>query len=141
MPRRDPTDVIVSVADVYSEVSKMMSERVDPNYLGELNIEHWSVGMERALAFREAGNDHRFYDMHFRAVQRDPIGEVRGLYEWLGEPVTEEFEQGMARWWRENAETRTPNVHPQPETFGIDLERVRPLFAKYVERMEQWTAR
>ena len=141
MTHRDPTDVIVSVADVYSEVSKMMSERVDPNYLGELNIEHWSVGMERALAFREAGNDHRFYDMHFRAVQRDPIGEVRGLDEWLGEPVTEEFEQGMARWWRENAETRTPNVHPQPETFGIDLERVRPLFAKYVERMEQWTAR
>ena len=76
--------MIVSVADVYSEVSKMMSESVDPHYLGELNIEHWSVGMERALAFREAGNDHRFYDMHFRAVQRDPIAEVRGLYEWLG---------------------------------------------------------
>jgi hypothetical protein len=141
MTHRDPTDVMVSVADVFLEVSKMMSEQVDLPYLGRLNVEHWSVGMERALAFRDAGNGHRFYDMHFQAVQRDPIGEVRGLYQWLGEPVTEAFEQGMARWWREHAETRAPNVHPDPATFGLDLEAVRPRFAKYVERMEQWTAR
>lgn len=141
MTHRDPTDVMVSVADVFSEVSKLMSEQVDLRTLGPLNVEHWSVGMERALAFRDAGNDHRFYDMHFEAVQRDPIGEVRRLYEWLDEPVTEEFEQGMARWWREHAETRAANVHPEPASFGLDLEHVRPRFAKYVERMEQWTAR
>jgi len=141
MTHRDPTDVMVSVADVFLEVSKLMSEQVDLHYLARLNVEHWSVGMERALAFREAGNDHRFFDMHFQAVQRDPVGEVRRLYEWLGEPVTDEFEQGMARWWRENAETRAANVHPDAAAFGLDLERVRPLFAKYVERMARWTAR
>jgi hypothetical protein len=141
MTHRDPTDVMVSVADLYAEVSAMFSKENDLHYLGELNIEHWSVGMERALAFRDAGNDHRFYDLHFQAVQRDPIREVRGLYAWLGEPVTEEFEAAMQRWWRENAEPRTRNVHPDPAAFGIDLERVRPLFADYVERMSRWTAR
>ncbi len=141
MTHRDPTDVMVSVADVFYEVSKLMSEAPDLHYLGRLNVEHWSVGMERALAFRDAGNDARFYDMHFQALQRDPIGEVRHLYAWLGEPVSETFEQGMERWWRENAETREASVHPEPAAFGLDLERVRPLFAKYVERMEQWTAR
>jgi hypothetical protein len=141
MTHRDPTEVIVSVADLYSEVSQMFSEDIDLHYLGTLNVGDWSVGMERALAFRDAGNDHRFYDMDFRAMQRDPIGEVRGLYAWLGEPVTEAFELGMGRWWRENAESREPNVHPEPETFGIDLEQVRPLFAEYVDRMSKWTAR
>jgi len=140
MTHRDPTDVMVSVADVFSEVRKLMSEGVDLASLGPLNALHWSVGMERALAFRDAGNEHRFHDMSFRAVQRDPIGEVRRLYAWLGEPVSEAFERGMARWWRENAEARSQNVHPDAATFGLDLERVRPLFAKYVERMEQWTA-
>ena len=42
-------------------------------------------------------------------------------------PVTEAFEEGMKRWWRENAETRAANVHPDPATFGIDLgERFDP---------------
>jgi hypothetical protein len=141
MTHRDPTDVMVSVVDVFCEVSKLMSETPDLHYLGRMNVEHWSVGMERALAFRDAGNDGRFYDMHFQAVQRDPIGEVRRLYAWLGEPVSEAFERGMERWWRENAETRAASVHPEPAAFGLDLERVRPLFAEYVERMEQWTTR
>lgn len=141
MTHRDPTEVIVSAADLYSEVARMASDEVDLHYMGALNVEHWSLGMERAMAFRDAGNDHRFYDMDFRAVQRDPLGEVRGLYAWLGEPVSEAFAKGMERWWRENAESRALNVHPEPARFGIDLDAVRPLFADYVERAAKWTDR
>jgi len=39
------------------------STATGPMDLGALNLEHWSVGMERALAFRDRGNDHRFYDI------------------------------------------------------------------------------
>ena len=141
MTHRDPTEVIVSVADLYAEVAQMFSDDIDLHYLGRLNVEHWSVGMDRTLAFRDAGNDPRFYDIDFRAMQRDPIGEVHGLYAWLGEPVTVAFEDGMRRWWQENAERRAPSVHPDPETFGIDLADVRPLFADYTARVAKWTAR
>lgn len=134
MTHRDPAEVMVSVADVYAEVGRMFSDDVDLRYLGGLNIEQWSLAMRRALAFRDAGHEHRFFDMDHRAVQRDPIGEVRRLYAWLGEPVTPEFEAGMRRWWRENAESREQNVHPDPAEFGIDLEKVRPLFADYIAR-------
>ena len=134
MTHRDPAEVMVSVADVYAEVGRMFSDDVDLHYLGSINIEQWSMAMRRALAFRDAGREHRFFDMDHRAVQRDPIGEVRRLYAWLDEPVTPEFEAGMRRWWRENAESREQNVHPDPAAFGIDLEQVRPLFADYVAR-------
>jgi hypothetical protein len=140
MTHRDPADVIVSVADVYLEIGGMFSEEIDLHYLGALNIEHWSVGMQRALAFRDRGNDQRFYDIDFRAMQTDPIGEVSKLYAWLGEPVTPEFEAGMARWWQEFAANRQQNVHPDPEMFGIVLDDVRPLFADYTARAAQWTA-
>jgi hypothetical protein len=141
MTHRDPADVIVSVADVYLEIGSMFSEDLDLRYLGELNVEHWSVGMERALAFRDRGNDHRFFDIDFRVMQTDPIGEVAKLYAWLGEPVTPDFEAGMVRWWQEFAATRQQNVHPDPATFGIVLDDVRPLFAEYTARSAQWTAR
>ena len=73
------------------------------------------------------------------AMQADPIGEVRGLYEWLGEPVTEEFESGMRRWWEANSANREPTKHSDPASYGLDLEQVRPLFADYVSRSKRWT--
>jgi hypothetical protein len=135
MTHRDPSEVIVSVADVYAEVSKLFGAEIDPHYLGALNVEQWSVGMQRALAFREAGNERRFFDLDIRAMQRDPIGEVRRLYAWLGENLTHAFEAGMQRWWSEHAAKREPNLHPDPAAFGSDLARVRPLFADYTQRM------
>jgi hypothetical protein len=139
MTHRDPTDVIVSVADVYADIAGVFTDHLDRHYLGQLNVEHWSVGMERALLFRDNGANHRFYDIDFRAMQADPIGEVRGLYAWLGEPVAEEFEIGMRRWWAENAENREPSTHRDPAMFGLELDRVRPLFAEYVVRSKDWT--
>ncbi|GGM98446.1 sulfotransferase family protein [Streptomyces fuscichromogenes] len=141
MTHRDPAEVMVSVADLYGAVSRSFSDDVDPRYLGELNIAHWSVGMERALSFRAGGRDDRFYDIDFRTMHRDPVGEVRGLYAWLGEPVTEAFQNGMQRWWKQNSEKREPNTHPEPATFGIDVDGIRPLFADYTTHMRRWTAR
>jgi hypothetical protein len=137
---RDPSEVILSAADLYAEFRQMTSNTVDRAYLGQLNVEHWSVGMRRALAFRDAGNDDRFFDLDFFAVQRDPIGEVKRLYAWLGEPVTPEFEAGMHAWWAAAAASRPVNTHPDAATFGLTMETVRPLFADYVQRAATWTA-
>ena len=141
MTHRDPTDVILSVAGVYADIAGGFTDHLDLAYLGALNVEHWSLGMERALAFRDGGAGDRFYDIDFRAMQADPIGEVQGLYAWLGEPVSEEFEAGMRRWWEQNAENREPATHAGPATFGLDLDKVRPLFADYVARSNAWTTR
>jgi hypothetical protein len=80
-------------------------------------------------------------DIDFAAMQRDPIGQVRGLYAWLGEPVTDEFEAGMRGWWEEHAEQRDVNVHPEASEFGLDLEHARTVFAPYTARMREWAAR
>ena len=138
MTHRDPTDVIVSVADVYADIVGGFTDHLDRPYLGELNVNQWSVGMDRAVKFRDGGADHRFYDIDFRAMQADPIGEVRRLYAWLGEPVNDEFEARMRAWWAENAEKREPHTHADPEAFGLDLEAIRPLFASYVDHSRRW---
>ena len=141
MTHRDPTDVMVSVADLYCEVGRQFSADVDPCYLGRLNVEQWSTGMDRVLAFRERHGDDRFYDIDFRAMQRDPLGEVRALYDWLGEPVSDAFAVGMERWWRDNNEDREETVHPDASAFGLDLDEVRERFARYTARAQGWTER
>jgi hypothetical protein len=139
MTHRDPTDVMVSVTDVYVDIAGVFTDHLDRRFFADLNVEHWSVGMDRALKFRDGGADDRFYDIGFRAMQADPIGEVRGLYAWLGEPVTLGFESAMRGWWERNAEEREPAERPTAEAFGLDLEQVRPLFAEYVRRSAKWT--
>ena len=139
MTHRDPTDVMVSVADVYADIAGLFTDDLDRRYIGALNVEHWSVGMERTLQFRAAGADDRFYDIDFRAMQADPVGEVRGLYAWLGEPVTDQFEAGMRAWWARNEASHEPSRHSSPDTYGLDLDTIRPLFADYVEHAARWT--
>ncbi|MFG2971089.1 sulfotransferase family protein [Streptomyces sp. NPDC048288] len=139
---RDPAAVIVSVADLCTEVAGRFSDDVDPKAMGALNVEHWSTGMARALAFREkseARGADRFHDIDFRAMQQDPVAEVRRLYAWLGEPVTEAFADGMAAWWEESAAHRERAGHPEPAAFGIEPDRIAPLFADYTARIPQWT--
>lgn len=133
MTHRDPTDVLVSVADVYADLVGGFSDDVDLHYLGELNLTQWSAGVARTMAFRDAGGDERFYDIDFRAIQDDPIGQVRSLYAWLGEPVTDEFESRMRDWWNANAQNREPHPKATPEAFGLDLNAIRPRFARYVD--------
>jgi hypothetical protein len=139
MTHRDPTDVLLSVCDVYAEVGRMFTDEPDPGHIGRLNADQWATGMDRAVAFRDAGNDHRFYDIDFRTMQGDPIGQVRGLYDWLGEDVTPEFESAMTAWWKHNTESHEAAKHSAPEVYGLDLDAIRPRFAEYVKRAAAWT--
>ncbi len=139
MTHRDPTEVIPSVTAVYADIVGSFTDSVDLAYLGRLNVEHWSLGMRRALAFRDGGADHRFYDIGFQAMQADPVGAVMGLYEWLGATVTEQFAAGMRGWWAHNTESREPADINDPERFALDLDAMRPSFAEYVGRMEKWS--
>jgi hypothetical protein len=141
MTHRDPTDVILSVAELYADIIGSFTDDMDRPYIGRLNVEHWSVGMVRTLAFRSGGADERFYDIDFRAMQADPIGEVTGLYAWLGAPVGGQFEDQMRSWWTRAATEREPSQRADPVEFGIEIDQVRPLFADYVEHARRWTIR
>lgn len=138
MTHRDPTDVILSVAALYGDLHTSFTDEPDFRYINDMNVENWVTGMKRLMAFRDKpGNDERFYDIHFRPMQDDPVGEVRGLYQWLGEPVTPEFEEAMKAFWQEN-EARDRFEKPDPSLFGIDYDEVRGKFSEYLARMERW---
>jgi len=124
----------------YADIIGSFTDDIDRPYIGRLNVEHWSLGMDRALQFREAGAEERFYDIDFRAMQADPVGEVKGLYAWLHEPVSDEFADRMQSWWTHAAAEREPSSHADPAEFGIDLDAVRPRFGRYVSNATRWTA-
>lgn len=137
MTHRDPSEVMLSVATVYADIVEKFTDSPDYRYLGELNVRFWSEAVRRLTAFREAGNDGRFHDIHFLAMQQDPIGEVERLYRWLGEDVSPQFVAAMQAFWDDNS-TRERMVKPDPGKFGLDPDNVRQQFAGYLRRMESW---
>lgn len=133
---RDITKVIPSVASVETAVVRMYTGDADPKYFGQHCEEAWDVALRRFIAFRDRVGEDRFYDIAFDDLQADPIGSVRGLYDWLGEELTPETTAAMQAWWDESQSDReTGGGHRYtPEEFGLDADRLRERFAYYPER-------
>ena len=72
-------------------------------------------------------------------MQADPIGEVRGLYGWLGEPVTAEFATRMREWWAATTRITSPADIADPARSGCARTRSDRASAEYIVRMEKWT--
>ena len=141
MTHRDPADVIVSVADVYLEIGGMFSEEIDLHYLGALNLEHWSVG-DGTGARRSATAATTTGSTTSTSAPCRPTRSVRSpscTRGWASRSRPSS-RPGWRTWWQEFAANREQNVHPDPATFGLVLDDVRPRFAEYTKRMAQWTA-
>ena len=141
MTHRDPTEVMVSVADVYAEVGRQFSVDIDLRYLGRAQRAALDEGDGAPAAVpRRRTATTASTTWTSGPCSSDPIGQVRGLYAWLDEPVTDAFAHGMRRWWETNAEHREANIHPDPSEFGLDLDQVRGMFAEYSAKIPEWTA-
>jgi hypothetical protein len=133
---RDPAKVMASLASVETAVVRMYTGKADPQYFGRHCVDDWDLALRRFLAFRDRVGEARFFDVAFADLQADPIGTVRGLYEWLGEDLTPETATAMQEWWDGSQEDRHAGGGHRytPEEFGLDADELHERFAYYSER-------
>ena len=136
MTHRDIAAVGPSSADLYSELARAFSDDIDKVYLGQLNADTWELGMRRLIAFRDAGNEHRFFDIHFAPFQKDPIPFIERLYDFLGEDFTPEARTRMVKWRAETPREKHGEHRYDPADFGLSVEGLRERFRFYSERFE-----
>jgi hypothetical protein len=134
MSHRDITEVIPSVAELYYQVARGLSDHVDKPYLARLNEDCWELGMRRTIAFRDRGNDHRFFDIHFAPFQKDPFPILEELYRFLGEPFTPEARARMEAWRRDMPRDKHGRFEYDPAPYAIDLAKLGDRFRFYSER-------
>ena len=136
MTHRDVGAVLPSVCALYDSLSHILTERPAPVAIGAQNLEVWRVSLERLITFRDQGNDARFCDVPFAAVQRDPMTEVDRLYAELGDDLTDATRRRMADWWAESSKARPGPHRYRAEDYGLDLAAVREQFAFYYDRFD-----
>ena len=133
MTHRDPTDVILSVADLYADIVGGFTDHLDRRYSANSTSSSGRWACERALRFRDGGADKRFYDIDFRAMQADPIGEVRGLYALAGRAGQRRIRIPDARRGGPRPPQSASRAQRRPGGIRHRPRPVRPLFADYVE--------
>jgi len=134
MTHRDIASVIPSVADLYCELSQAYSDTVDKHWLGEMTTDFCDLGMRRMIAFRDAGNDHRFFDVYFAPFMKDPYPILGQLYDFLGEELTPDALARMQAWRQNTPRDKHGGHSYEPAEFGIDIAQLRDRFRFYSDR-------
>jgi Sulfotransferase family len=136
MTHRDVANVLPSVADLYFEMNKPNTDVPDKRWMGEVNFEFCDLGMRRMMAFRDAGNEHRFFDIRFAPFQQDPFPTMQRLYDFLGEEFTSEARARMEQWRREQPRDKHGRHEYDAAEFGLDRARIHEHFRFYSDRFE-----
>jgi len=92
--------------------------------------------VNRMIAFKAARPEIPVHDLHYAEMMRDPVGEMRRLYAFLGDPFTEEVEQGMRDWLADNPQGKWGKHAYTLEAFGHTEASIRPFFENYLAHVE-----
>jgi hypothetical protein len=112
-----------------------MFAEVDEGRLGEQYLEHFKLHLARPQEVDEQDPD-RIYHLHYASLVKDPIAELRRLYGWVGEELTENASTGIRRWLQQNPQGKYGKHLYQLATYGLSLDRLRSHFQPYVERYQ-----
>lgn len=134
MTHRDVAHVIPSVADLYYELNSAYSDHASKTYLGAHAVEFCALGMERMIAFRDAGHETRFFDIHFASFQGDPFPILEQLYAWMGETLSDEARHRMQAWRTGTPRDKHGGHQYEAADFGLDAAALRAHFAFYHQR-------
>ncbi|MDE2301093.1 MAG: sulfotransferase [Sphingomonadales bacterium] len=134
MTHRDVASVVPSAADLYYEMGRITTDVPDRRWMGAVNLRSAERGMRRMIAFREAGHEQRFFDIHFAEMQRDPFPVLERLYGFLGEEFTPQARARMQAWRNATPRDKHGAHDYDPADFGLDRAAIRESFRFYSER-------
>jgi hypothetical protein len=90
----------------------------------------------RPMNARARIGDDRFFDLHYAALMRDPLGVMRSLYDWAGDELTVSTEQSMLDWLKRNPQDRF-GVQPYSlDGTGVTRADLEPVFAGYLSAFD-----
>ena len=97
---------------------------MDPMEVGDLNMDQWWIALDRAGLRPDPARDPKFFDIGFTEFQADPVAEIRPLYDWLGDELTDETVDRMQAW-ADNPKDKHGKHEYNGAQFGITDEASR----------------
>ena len=117
---RDPVAVTASLCTLLAYVARMQTEHVDLSEVGR----YWSARVEDLL--RASVRDRalvpadQVLDVRFHEFMADEMTMVKRVYEFAGQPMTEERQRAVESFMAANPRGRLGRIEYHLEDFGLD---------------------
>jgi hypothetical protein len=109
----------------------MFSDKVDLAAIGADMVDTFETMIARMLAYREKRGWDSICDVSYKALTRDPVGEMQRVYAHFGEPLTPAAEAAMRAYVDRNPQGKHGRHDYGLEEYGLSEGEVRERFADY----------
>ena len=129
---RDPIKTVPSFCSMCANLFEPLTTNFDKVFIGN----HWSNKLTRALNHcMNISEQHpdNFLDLEFLNMIKDPIDEMKKIYEFIGEPFGEKTEVAMEAWREENKHEMGAHKYSLEE-YDLTESQINDNFAKYQQK-------
>ena len=131
---RDPLRVMASMASHATVLRRAFSDETSPLEIARDWADRWARALDNFLAVRDRAPAAQFLDVNFESIERDPLGTVERVYDFLGWPLTRDARAAMQRFLDANPKNKH-GVHSYTlEQFGLNRAAEVARFKNYCER-------
>lgn len=130
---RDPLRIVSSLASMLPTMRSAYARTPDPQEVAREWSGNCASALDASVASRRGGtiDPSQVFDLQFRDFMRDPVGEVRRLYAWLGIAFTADFEAAIQRYLAENPASKHGGHRHAFADTGLDAAAERCRVADY----------
>ncbi|MBW1883550.1 MAG: sulfotransferase, partial [Deltaproteobacteria bacterium] len=133
---RDPQQVVPSFSSMMAHAGAMLAKNVDPIRVGRRIFDQTANSAGRAIAVRDRAPTGCVIDVHYEDLLRDPLKEIRRIYDFVEMEFDAEVEAVMKTWLARNPKHKNGPHRYQLEDFGLDPGELDARFERYRERFE-----
>jgi hypothetical protein len=134
MTHRDPIKTIPSFASMSYTLRSMMSDRADKAVTGRHWLMRLSTLMNRLMGLRSSIGEHRFVDISYEELVKDPIIQARRVFAAMGRDFSAADEAAMRAWFAGNQRDGRPSHQYSLEEYGLTAEQIDAQFSAYKAR-------
>ena len=133
---RDPFTAVGSFCSLITLGHRGATGKVDVEWISQNMPWQAEQHANRIMDARDRIGEKRILDVHYADLLRDPIATMKKLYAGLGDDFTPAAEQGMRNWLADNPQDKFGRHEYKLAQFGLTVEKLQPMFERYLSRYE-----
>ncbi|MFO1426363.1 MAG: sulfotransferase [Steroidobacteraceae bacterium] len=136
-PHRDPVNIVCSIvrtseytSSVYSDILKRNPQLAQEK--ARRMMQMLAAAAEQHIRWRERNPDIEILDLSYEEINRNSVGVLRKVYDFLDLELTPQIEQSVLGWEQDKERNRFARNSYASEEFGLSDAQIREAFKSYV---------
>jgi hypothetical protein len=135
---RDPVQTVASFCSMIFFSRRIFSNEVN----GKEIANHWlrkiKLMLDKSLKFRKLNGDFDYADVSYQDLIKDPLGEVKIIFNRFREPLTENNTEAIQQSVRQNKKDKFGSHKYDLKDFGLVKDDLEILFSIYKTEYSQY---